>query len=202
MTDVSAPNVQLVPVVIFDELADMAGSELKVTLAVIRKTYHEGEVKPLSLSLLMTLTGLSRNAVIDGVNAALKRGIIERVPHLDTFEYRVRVVQKVNQPVQKVDTLTTTTSKQPETLSVYGIVEQELRVPLTPMMANMIDAFIEQYGKDTVLRAVREARAGTKTGQVNLNFVRAILQRWERDGEGPREVAPVQKPEPERGRWV
>jgi phage replication O-like protein O len=56
-------------------------SALKVTLAIIRKTtgWHQA-TKTITISELQALTGLSRQAVIDGVNSALENDLIDRSP--------------------------------------------------------------------------------------------------------------------------
>lgn len=61
-------------------MADMTEAELKVTLAAIRKTlgYHKQQ-DPISLTQFQEMTGLARQAVIDGVEAAMSRGLIEKV---------------------------------------------------------------------------------------------------------------------------
>lgn len=60
-------------------LPKMGCAEVKVVLAVIRKTFgwHQ-EREQLSIQDLQRLTGLSNRAVIDGTEEALKRGVIKR----------------------------------------------------------------------------------------------------------------------------
>jgi phage replication O-like protein O len=81
MTGYAPPNYTQTPNDFFDtHMADMGECELKVTLAIIRKTlgFHKKH-DPISLSQLQTITGLSRQGVIDGVEKALERGIVEIV---------------------------------------------------------------------------------------------------------------------------
>lgn len=76
-----SPNHTQTPNDLFDVyMPDMGECELKVTLAIIRKTlgYHKIQ-DPISLSQLQTLTGLSRQGVIDGVELAISRGLVEIV---------------------------------------------------------------------------------------------------------------------------
>ncbi len=66
-------------------------SELKVTLAVIRKT-HGWQGKPedmLSFSQLVELTGLSRPMVKQGIDTGVKRGSIRKRPHGQSFIYSI-----------------------------------------------------------------------------------------------------------------
>lgn len=73
------PNYTQTPNEFFDEtlLKIDSMSELKVVLAIIRQTFgwHRGEDR-ISLTRFQQLTGLSRQAVIDGVRSAERHGII------------------------------------------------------------------------------------------------------------------------------
>lgn len=75
------PNYTQTPNKFFDELMrDLSGSEIKVTLAIIRKTFgfHKQSTR-LSLKDLEDMTGLSRQAVIDGANGAEEKGMISKL---------------------------------------------------------------------------------------------------------------------------
>ena len=92
-TEFDNPNYTQTPNLLFDELMkDMSEAELKVTLAVIRKTFgwHK-EADLLSISQLVALTGMSRPSVIDGVSAGVERGFIVREPAGKSFRYRLSV---------------------------------------------------------------------------------------------------------------
>ena len=81
MTGYPAPNYTETPNALFDiDMRDMSESELKVTLAIIRKIlgYHKEKPEAISYSQLEEMTGLSRQGVTDGVKHALKRGRIKR----------------------------------------------------------------------------------------------------------------------------
>lgn len=81
MTGFTSPNHTQCPNDLFDvHMLDMKEAELKVTLAIIRKTlgFHK-KSDPISLTQLQKLTGLSRQAVSDGTAAAIKRGLIQVV---------------------------------------------------------------------------------------------------------------------------
>jgi len=74
------PNYTQIPNVLLDEhLSSMAESELKVVLAIARKTFgwHKEQAR-LSLTHLEELTGLSRQGVINGVERGIERGVIAR----------------------------------------------------------------------------------------------------------------------------
>jgi phage replication O-like protein O len=70
-------NYTMVPNDLFDMMATMECSELKVTLAIIRKTrgYHK-RADAVSISQLETMTGLGEGACRAGRDAAVERGTI------------------------------------------------------------------------------------------------------------------------------
>lgn len=79
MTGFTSPNHTQTPNELFDvHMLAMGECELKVTLAIIRKTlgYHK-KSDQLSLSQLQKLTGLSRQGVIAGTDKAIERGLVE-----------------------------------------------------------------------------------------------------------------------------
>jgi len=83
------PNHTQTPNELFDEhMKDMSGSELKVVLAVCRKTFgwHKEKDK-ISISQLEEMTGLSRPAVIAGTVKAMERRILARREVDGGFEY-------------------------------------------------------------------------------------------------------------------
>lgn len=73
------PNYTQTPNELFDEcMKKMGEAELRVTLAVIRKTmgYHKDR-DAISYSQIMEMTGLSRSSTQDGINKAVEHGFIE-----------------------------------------------------------------------------------------------------------------------------
>lgn len=100
MSGYEEPNYTQAPNTFFDVVMPQIDTltEMKVTLAVIRQTkgYHRDE-DMLSLSRLQELTGLSRPAVIDGIERSLKRGSIVRRKVGQSYKYRLKVVNNVNQ---------------------------------------------------------------------------------------------------------
>jgi phage replication O-like protein O len=100
---VEQPNHTQTPNSFYDELLPQITSlcELKVTLAIIRKTFgwrkHEDQ---LSVSQLETLTGLSRKGVQDGLTLALKRGSIVRREQGQKFFYSLKLCNDIARPEQ------------------------------------------------------------------------------------------------------
>ncbi len=78
---IPAPNYTQIPNVVLDLMADMSDAELRVVIAIARQTFgwHKKRDK-ISLSQLAKLTGMSRQGVINGLEAGTKRGLIERTP--------------------------------------------------------------------------------------------------------------------------
>lgn len=82
---IPAPNYTQIPNAIFDLMADatagLTEKELKVLLAIARKTFgwHKKRDK-ISLSQLEEMTSMSRVSVVAGIKAAIKRGIVRQTP--------------------------------------------------------------------------------------------------------------------------
>lgn len=93
-------NVTLPPEVI--QLLPFLGyAELKVTLAAIAKFMRIGGAEPITLSEFEEMTGLSHQAVQDGITAAMQRGIIDRYEVVGyrghtSFVYEIRVALPEN----------------------------------------------------------------------------------------------------------
>ena len=102
---IEQPNYTQIPNSFLDEQMrrkDMGIGELKVCLAIARQTFgwhKEGD--RLSLSQLEELTGLSRQGVINGINAAIKNGLIVRTQKGQGYIYSLNVVatSQVSRPV-------------------------------------------------------------------------------------------------------
>jgi hypothetical protein len=88
------PNYTQIPNVFFDEIMPQLKSlaEIKVMLVVMRQTfgYHKRN-DLLSLSQIQKLSGLSRQAAIDGIKGALEKGILLRKEQGDSYRYAVHI---------------------------------------------------------------------------------------------------------------
>lgn len=88
-----APNYFQVPIAWYERLGTIQNaSEVKVTLAVFRRTFgwHKRGDR-ISLTQLQQETGMTRKAVVDGVEKALDRGTITREKAGDSWVYRVDI---------------------------------------------------------------------------------------------------------------
>lgn len=81
MSGFSSPNYTQAPNDLFDTLMrDMSEAELKVVMAAVRQTfgYHK-QRDAISMTRFEELTGLSRQSVANGIDAAIKRGVLRVV---------------------------------------------------------------------------------------------------------------------------
>jgi len=91
------PNYTQTPNLFLDDhLPKMGCAETKVVLAVIRQTFgwHKQQDR-ISISQFESLTGLSRQGVVNGIEDALERGIIQRHSSGNGYVYSL-VVNEVD----------------------------------------------------------------------------------------------------------
>lgn len=177
-TKIPAPNYTQIPNVLIALMPEMGEAELKVTLAIARKTFgwHKDRDK-LSLSQLMDLTGLSRQGVINGIADGMKRGTIARTESGDSFDYYLVVnemdqsaeASQPNRPevVHEIDTqkkekeINNNDNNAPEPYvnwqtelqaSCFGIDPQTFR--------DILDAWKEKPDPRRHLEAMRQMKAG------------------------------------------
>lgn len=130
MSGFTSPNHTQCPNDLFDvHMLDMKEAELKVTLAIIRKTlgFHK-KSDPISLSQLQKLTGLSRQAVSEGAADAIERGLVEIV---GTGKRGVLIYGLVINSDQSIKETTTSQENRPVTsLKSRHTKETEQKKPL------------------------------------------------------------------------
>lgn len=170
------PNHTQTPNSFYDVLLAQISSlaELKVTLAIMRQTFgwHKEE-DVLSLSELQRLTGLSRQGVIDGIELGIKRRSIVRKPHGQSFVYRLRLVNELDQSKR----LTSPTSQQsrPE---VVNDLDQQLVNDLDPQNKE------EKEKKETesiVAPATPDATSTEKVSRSRTAQAVEIFNYWKRE---------------------
>lgn len=95
MPPVEKPNYTQIPNAILDNMASMTMPEYIVISAICRQTFgwHKKSEK-LSTTQLQALTGLSKHAVLDALDAALRDGWITRKPAGQTYRYTVNVLER------------------------------------------------------------------------------------------------------------
>lgn len=110
MANIKSPRYTQTPNVLFDKyLADMGLAELKVVMAISRKTFgwHQNGCR-ISIRSLAALTGLSENGVLSGARAAQKRGILKKISGDRRITYWELIVE--NSASEAVEPAETSTS--------------------------------------------------------------------------------------------
>jgi len=100
------PNYTQTPNAFFDEhLPDMGFAELKVVCFAMRKTFgwHK-ENDRISLSQFVDGTGLSKRGVIDGIEAAIRRGVMHRKKDGQSYRYSLAVSVASGEVTSQEDT--------------------------------------------------------------------------------------------------
>lgn len=92
MPPVDKPNYTQIPNAILDNMPSMSMPEFCVVMAICRQTFgwHKKSEK-LSVTQLREMTGLSKDAVLRALEAALEHGWITRKPAGQTYRYTVHV---------------------------------------------------------------------------------------------------------------
>ena len=92
MPPVDKPNYTQIPNAILDNMPSMSMPEFCVVMAICRQTFgwHKKSEK-LSVTQLREMTGLSKDAVLRALVAALEHGWITRKPAGQTYRYTVHV---------------------------------------------------------------------------------------------------------------
>lgn len=184
---IDKPNYTQIPNTLLDDLMMlMDGAELKVTLAIARQTFgFHRERHSLSLSELQGLTGLSKQGVINGVDAGAKRGTIARSKGRRggfVYELIINVTSQINGLVNGVDKSTSQKSGQVDDAS-----EATSQINgLAPV--NLLDSTSQKSGQELVngvdsatpmLNKEKESIKETQKGEEEDTHVRdAIHQAW------------------------
>ncbi|GIV67126.1 MAG: hypothetical protein KatS3mg047_1519 [Bellilinea sp.] len=75
---ISIPDTVVLPPEVVMLLPWMSLAELKVVIAAVARLMQVGGAEPITLTEFQELTGLSRTAVLDGIERAIKRGLLMR----------------------------------------------------------------------------------------------------------------------------
>ncbi|MEJ5315115.1 MAG: helix-turn-helix domain-containing protein [Anaerolinea sp.] len=103
---ITLPETIILPPEIVPLLPWMNLAELKVTVAAIARLMQVGGAEPITLSEFETMTGLSRPAVLDGIERAMKRGLLTRFEMtgyrghtMHVYELKPRFIGGKNPPI-------------------------------------------------------------------------------------------------------
>ncbi len=158
MTDQPNGEWTKIPNAILDAMPKMGDAELRVVLAILRKTAGwQKECDVISISQLERITGLSRPAVVTGIKAAMERGVLSREP-AKRNGYCYRVVNVLNQSSEL-------TSKATE-LELVNVLNQS-----DPQLVNVLNT----QKKDSKERKERE-RVTRPPKQVNIDSLNEACQ--------------------------
>lgn len=163
------PNHTQVPNALIALMPVMSEAELRVTLAIVRKTYgwHKREDK-LSYSQLMELTGLSRQGVSDGLDAGMERGTITRTEAGNSFSYSL-VVNPIEQSDE--DSL----PSRPKTVYPVETQKKEIKVQEEAAPAENVYSLYQTTFGDLIANP-----QGTKT-QIYIESLQAMPLDWVRE---------------------
>lgn len=75
---ISIPDTVVLPPEVVMLLPWMSLAELKVVIAAVARLMQVGGAEPITLSEFQEITGLSRPAVLEGIERAMKRGLLTR----------------------------------------------------------------------------------------------------------------------------
>lgn len=141
---IPAPNYTQFPNVILDAMSEMGNAEWRIVCAICRKTFGwQKREDLLSLSQFKKLTNLSRQGVITGIENAIEHGYIARIPHGQSFKYRLIVEESNNLTSQAT-----------------GLVEAKTSQASRPELVKLVDT--QKKGKKVV-------KESNNAGQDNLH---------------------------------
>lgn len=124
------------PNFIYDLMPEMKEAEIKVVMVVVRKTigWHTERVSLRKVDF-ENLTGLSGPSVVNGIKAALERGIIEREPDGDSYSYwitepcnEVDAVKNFNQEIPNEESNIDDLGKKSLPSAVKNFNQDELKI--------------------------------------------------------------------------
>lgn len=130
----SSPNYTQTPNDLFETLMrQMSDCELRVVLVAVRKTlgYHKTH-EAISLTQFMEMTGLSKQGVIDGLEAALTRGVLRELAKrgrrgVKLYELVIETDQSTILTSEGNDQSTILTSQTPDPSSTLTSTSQRSR---------------------------------------------------------------------------
>lgn len=166
-TEIKKPNYTQVPNAILDNLDKFTPAEIKVLMAIARQTfgYHQKR-KKMSISFIQKATGLSRQGVVNTIDALIASGIVRRRRSGNGYEYSLHIIDEL---VNSVDQSTTPASQ----LSV-------------PVLVNSVDTKKETIKETLLFKEKKESDSGSAVipPKLRTQLVNALL-----DTTGKRKLA-------------
>lgn len=157
-----APNYTQIPNALLDNLMkDMGEAELRVVLAISRKTFgwHKDKDK-ISLTQLQDITGLSRQGVINGIDAGIERGIILKEPDGVSFIYSL-IIEDADETSQR---------SRPEVVNEIDYHSQRSRLALV----NVVDQTSQRsrHTKESIQNKIKENNTKERVNAKRKNLPR------------------------------
>ncbi len=182
------PGYTQTPNALLELLPLLPDAECRVLLVIMRKTYGWRKAcDVISYSQLREATGMSQQGVINGVEAAMKRGILSREPsgHNNGFCYEILPDQVVNE----VDRLGKQSTKQTSQRSRPHVVNEVDN--LSPQVVNEVDTQKKDLKEKKERESDRAKRAPrTPPQQANLSSLSEPVQLY-KELTGQKQIAPV-----------
>ena len=209
------PNHTQTPNELFDNhMKDMPGSELKVVMAICRKTFgwHKDRDR-ISISQLEEMTGLSRPAVIAGTTKAIERGVLSRREVQGGYEYGLVLTgskeillsdqnksllpskgpasNKSLHTKERVKERQTTKEKQKKNIYIQNNKLKKLYIQkigkLTPSKIKRFQNWETLYSDKWILEAMDLA---VKYNKKSFGYIQAILENWKENGRNGAKPTP------------
>ncbi|MFH5833188.1 replication protein [Halalkalibaculum sp. DA384] len=96
------PYTKVPNFIIEDLMADLRGGELKVAIAICRKTFgFHKKTDGIALSQIMDLTGLTKKTVIDSLRSLVKKKVIRKSISSTPYQYSIDVSNHIDAIPQK-----------------------------------------------------------------------------------------------------
>lgn len=182
MSGFSPPNHTQCPNDLFDvHMANMSEAELRIVLAAVRKTlgYHKTK-DAISLSQFMKMTGLARQSVIRGIEAAIKHGFIKQVGEgtrgIAIFELNINdngtLVNVVDQSTEvtssSLPTLPMTGKRSRHTKESGNKIKEKKNAPKVAVVSD--DAIQECLTRSTMVNSLPTTFSRWKEKEFNLYY--------------------------------
>jgi DNA-binding Lrp family transcriptional regulator len=167
---ITLPDTVVLPPEIVPLLPWMSLSELKVVIAAVARLMQVGGAEPITLSEFQQMTGLSRPAVLDGIERAMKRGLLMRFEMtgyrghtMHVYELKPRFIGKNFLPITPIK------AKQSKDV-VVDIDSSSTDLTLLNLSAgeNFLQKTPENEAKNGLFLQLRKIGIYTKTAQFLL----------------------------------
>ena len=157
------PNYTQCPNVFYDEIMPEIETmaELKVTLAIIRQTFGwQKKEDQISFGQLEELTGMHRETVSEGIQAALKRGYVGRRKQGKSYVYGLRVTGRNIRPMDSRN-IRPTKEREKESITNTNVFEGKAQTnekvqKIKPLDKDLTDRMYDAWKAESFPRWTQE----------------------------------------------